>query len=162
VIGTGLPPVLAMRAMGWNNGFWLVANMWRGEGGGDSWDAIINALQYLDTRGTDQFYESLYYSSSHKFIYSPLSLVFFRLTQFSPFIDWYSASRMNNASWWVMVATTLLVRESGVRYGRSHSAPNLIETIGMAILPVIAVSIFFRLPADFETVKFKPGWISSR
>jgi hypothetical protein len=93
---------------------------------------------------------------------SPLSLVFFRLTQFSPFIDWYSASRMNNASWWVMVATTLLVRESGVRYGRSHSAPNLIETIGMAILPVIAVSIFFRLPADFETVKFKPGWISSR
>jgi alpha-1,2-mannosyltransferase len=154
LIGAGLLPTLVMRAMGWNNGFWLVANMWRGEGGGDSWDAIINALGHLDTRGTDQFYEVLYYNSSHQFIYSPLSLVFFRLTQFPPFVDWYSASRMNNASWWVMVAMivamTLLMRESSIRYRNSHSAPNLIETIGMAILAVIAISTFAPIIGGFR------------
>ena len=33
LIGAGLLPTLIMRAIGWDNGFWLIGNIWRGEGG---------------------------------------------------------------------------------------------------------------------------------
>ena len=147
VIGAGLLPTLMMRAMGWSNGFWLIANMWQGQGGGDSWGAIAKALQHLDTQGIDQFYEDLYYRADHQFIYSPLSLVFFRLTQFPPWIDWYSSARMNNASWWVMLAMilvlTLIIRESIVRFVRTAVAPTLPQTAGMVALSAVAISTVF-------------------
>lgn len=154
LIGAGLLPTLLFRFMGWENGFWLIAAMWRGEGGGDSWDAIGNALRYLNTRGTEQFYETLYYQANHQFIYSPLSLVFFRLTQFPPLIDWYSASRMNNVSWWVMLATivvlALIMRESLARFGRSARAAGVGATCGMVLLATLAVSTFFPFNSGFH------------
>jgi alpha-1,2-mannosyltransferase len=150
----GLLPTLITRAIGWDNGIWLIGSMWRGEGGGDSWGAIGYALHHLDTRGVDEFYETLYYKAGHQFIYSPLSLIFFRLTQFPPMIDWYSATRMNSVSWWVMLAMilvmTLIVRQSSVKFGPSNTAPNLVQTIGMAILSAIAISTFFPILGGFR------------
>ncbi len=140
--------------MGWSNGFWLIANMWQGQGGGDSWGAIAKALQHLDTQGIDQFYEDLYYRADHQFIYSPLSLVFFRLTQFPPWIDWYSSARMNNASWWVMLAMilvlTLIIRELIVRFVRTAVAPTLPQTAGMVALAAVAISTFFPIISGFR------------
>ena len=154
LIGAGLIPTLVMRALGWENGFWLVANMWRGEGGGDSWEAIAGALRHLDAQGTIQFYENMYYNSSHQFIYSPLSLIFFRVTQFPPLIDWYSSDRMNDASWWVMLAMILvmtsIMRVSIMKFGRAGSAPDVLQTIGMAFLATITVSTFFPLTGGFR------------
>jgi hypothetical protein len=146
LIGAGLLPTLILRAMGLENGFWLIANLWRGEGGGDSWGAITKALQYLDTHGADQFYEMVYYNSGHQFIYSPLSLIFYRVTQFPPLIDWYSQDRMNSVSWWVMLAMilvmTLTMRKTIMKYGRSNAAPTVIQMIGLTLLAIIAVSAF--------------------
>ncbi len=154
LIGAGLVPTLVMRALGWENGFWLVANMWRGEGGGDSWEAIEGALRHLDAQGTIQFYEDLYYNSSHQFIYSPLSLIFFRVTQFPPLIDWYSSTRMNNASWWVMLAMILvmtsIMRVSIMKFGRSNAAPDALQTFGLALLATITVSTFFPITGGFR------------
>src|ERR1700730_2474644 len=72
LIGAGLVPTLVIRALGMHNGFWLIGNIWRGEGGGDSWGAIAKALEYLDAHGSDQFYETVYYKSAHHLIYSTL------------------------------------------------------------------------------------------
>ena len=154
VIGAGVLPSLLLRVFGGPNSLWLIANMWRGEGGGDSWDAIRLALTHLDTLGTQNFYEDLYYKSGHQFIYSPLSLVFFRLTQFPPMIDWYSLEAMNRVSWYVMlgiiVVMTFTVMDSSRRFKPIGSVTALRPDAGMVVLAIIAVSSYFSITGGFR------------
>jgi hypothetical protein len=60
----------------------------------DSWTPIGNVLRYLASNSPEGLYQATYWQSDNQFIYSPLSIVFYRLTNWPPVLDWASASSM--------------------------------------------------------------------
>ncbi|MBN8892705.1 MAG: hypothetical protein ABS99_03130 [Acetobacteraceae bacterium SCN 69-10] len=142
VVGFAALPTLALRALGEPNGLWTIPAWLRIDAGGDSWGAIEQALRHLDTKGTVDFYKDLYHSASHQFIYSPLSLVFYRLTQYIPGIDWYSQDAMNRVSWPMVPATivvlALTIGYSLPRLGRL-AAPRPMEWAAIGLAAALAV-----------------------
>jgi hypothetical protein len=157
LLGTGLMiacllPILAMGFAGWHPTGILVTlrSLFRANhAGSDSWVPIGNAMRYLSAHGPNGLYEATYWHADSQFIYSPLSLVFCRLTQWPPLLDWTSPVSLNRFSWLLLFATiaavAVLFNELYSKLDDQAVAVSYEERTARVAIPVGAALLFYPL-----------------
>lgn len=154
VVVCGILPTVAVRALGFENSLWFVKAWWTGPNGGDSWLPIKGALEYIATGDPAGFYQAAYYETVAQFIYPPMSLVFFRLTQLPPAIDWMSMAAMNYFSWWLtlaaMAATTAVLALALRRLGPTLAWPSGVDWLVLAGVAAVGTVFFFPFNSGYH------------
>jgi len=146
-------PVLAVRATGYYPPILAITlNAFFDSGhidGHDSWQPIGDALRYLAAHKPDGLYQATYWHSADQFIYSPPSLVFCRLTQWPPLLDWTSPQSLNRAFRWVMfgavILTVILFNEFYRVLGIGAPVPGRMERAARIAIPAGAALLFYPL-----------------
>ena len=115
----------------------------------DSWAPIGNVLRYLASHSPEGLYQATYWESSHQFIYSPLSIVFYKMTNWPPILDWLSPLSVNRLFWWILwgdVALVILIFNEFYRHLDLPTANrNPYERIARVFLPLLAALLYFPL-----------------
>jgi len=142
-------PTLVIHLSGWPTGWRTIGNWLHREALDDSWRPIRDALHYLADHGPAGLYEQTYWHSSHQFIYSPLSIVFYKVTNFPPFLEWLYGYSLNRFSWWIVLATvaiTPLVFEALARRVNPDAGPtSTTDCIAKLVVGVIATLTFYPI-----------------
>lgn len=129
--------------------------------GHDSWRPIGDALRYLDSHPAEGLYQATYWQSADQFIYSPLSLVICRLTQWPPLLDWKSDVSLNAAFRFGMFADIALMAvlfNDFYRLLRAGSRPpGRLELAARIILPIAAGLLFFPLMNGYAVGNVQTG-----
>lgn len=102
-------PTLAMWAMGSGLGVWRIRQWTEFLASNDSWVPIKAALEYLARGDAAGLYEETYYRARDQFLYPPVSLALFRITEELLFIDWSSPRTMNILSWFLIPLSAAIV-----------------------------------------------------
>jgi hypothetical protein len=129
--------------------------------GHDSWRPIGDALRYLDSHPAEGLYQATYWQSENQFIYSPLSLVICRLTDWPPLLDWKSEASLNAAFRFVMFADIALMAvlfNDFYRMLRAGSRqPGRMELAARIVLPIAAGLLFFPLMNGYAVGNVQTG-----
>jgi hypothetical protein len=147
-------PTIIMRSIGWDASYWQALTWleWRGRLN-DSSVPIKAALDYIGANPADGLYEATYYKATHQFIYSPLSLVFYKLTGLLPSVDWQSVPAMNRTSWWfvlaAIVAVAAIFASKRQILGPACRTSQPLDTIVRATIGLVAAILFVPMTAPY-------------
>jgi alpha-1,2-mannosyltransferase len=115
----------------------------------DSWTPIANVLRYLASNSPEGLYQATYWQSDNQFIYSPLSIVFYRLTNWPPVLDWLSPLSLNRFSWWIFWGVVILIvvmfNDFHKILGVDAKPIDLRERISRILIPLVAALLYYPL-----------------
>jgi alpha-1,2-mannosyltransferase len=152
-------PLLTVPVCGWacaTRGFHIVFEsiLSRGAALDDSWTPIEDALRYLASNSPKGLYQSTYWHSDRQFLYSPLSIVFYRLTNFPPVLDWFSPESLNKVSWILLLVNIILVviifNVYNDIFNINKKPVNLRERIARICIPLVAGILYFPLVVGYS------------
>lgn len=115
----------------------------------DSWTPIGNALRYLASNSAEGLYQTTYWHTDRQFIYSPLSVVFCRLTNWPPVLDWSSTLSLNQFFWWFLGANVILIVMIFNKFyqsvGVDAKSIGRNEQIALVCIPLVTIFLYFPL-----------------
>jgi alpha-1,2-mannosyltransferase len=148
VLLMGVLPTVFAAAVGIDGELRFIGYWWTGSNGGDSWTPIQRALAYVQTHDPSGLYQETYYHSADQFIYSPISLLLYRITNFPPLLDWSSTASLNRFCWWLTIAScgllSVLMIEALRKFARDEQP---MRGVGVAYIGLLAgVALLFFYP----------------
>lgn len=119
----------------------------------DSWTPIGNALRYLAFNSPEGLYQATYWQSHNQFIYSPLSIVFYRLTNWPPVLDWSSPLSLDRFSWWILWAAVIFIVVIFNNFYKilavDANPVSLQERISRIWIPLVAALLYYPLLSGY-------------
>jgi hypothetical protein len=131
---------------------------------GDSWIPIGNALRYLASNSAEGLYQTTYWHTNRQFMYPPLSIVFCRLTNWPPVLDWSSPLSLNQFFWWFLWANVILIvvifNDFYRVLGIDDKSIGQNEHIARVTIPSVAALLYFPLVLGYTHGNIQT-WLTS-
>lgn len=147
VLLTCVLPTVFAAALGVDGELRFIGYWWHGANGADSWTPIQHALAYVQEHDPWGLYQETYFHSSAQFIYSPVSLLLYRLTDFPPLLDWSSTASLNRFCWWVTIAScgllTIVMAEALRRLTPDGQPLGRVDLVRISCLAGVAMLFFY-------------------